>query len=75
MEEDFQTSSNKEERLSKMDEYIEWQKLGHKKQVDNLVAYWYERHLIWPHLTQFALDLFSIPAMSIEAERVFSSTG
>ena len=74
MEEDFQTSSD-EDGQSQINEYMEWQKIGREKHIDNSVAYWYKRRLVWPHLARFALDLFSIPAMSAEAERVFSSTG
>jgi hypothetical protein len=74
MEEDFHTSSDEEE-LELTDEYVEWQKLPREKNMDNPVAYWYDRRLVWPHLASFALDLFAIPAMSAEPERIFSSTG
>jgi hypothetical protein len=74
MEEEFQTSSDEEE-LGLTDEYTEWQKIGREKHVDNPVAYWYDKRSVWPHLASFALDLFGVPAMSAEPERVFSSTG
>jgi hypothetical protein len=74
MEEEFQTSSDEEE-LQVSDEYTEWQKLPREKNVDDPVAFWYDRRSVWPHLAIFALDLFAIPAMSAEPERIFSSTG
>jgi hypothetical protein len=74
MEEEFHTSSDEEE-LQLTDEYTEWQKLPREKNVDDPVAFWYDRRSLWPHLASFALDLFAIPAMSAEPERIFSSTG
>jgi hypothetical protein len=74
MEEEFHTSSDEEE-LQPTDEYTEWQKLPREKHVDDPVAYWYHKRSAWPHLAMFALDLFGIPAMSAEPERIFSSTG
>lgn len=74
MEEEFHTSSDEEE-LQLTDEYIEWQKIPREKHVDDPVTYWYNKRSVWPHLSSFALDLFGVPAMSAEPERVFSSTG
>lgn len=37
--------------------------------------YWRSREAMWPHLAQMAFDLISVPAMSSECERVFSSCG
>lgn len=74
MEEEFHTSSDEEE-LQVTDEYTEWQKLPREKHVDDPVTYWYDKRSVWPHLASFALDLFAVPAMSAEPERVFSSTG
>jgi hypothetical protein len=74
MEEEFHTSSDDEE-LQVTDEYTEWQKLPREKHMDDPVTYWYDKRSVWPHLASFALDLFAVPAMSAEPERVFSSTG
>jgi hypothetical protein len=41
----------------------------------NPIAWWSEKRIEFPILTQLALDLLSIPAMAAEDERVFSSTG
>ena len=37
--------------------------------------YWKARETEWPHLASMAFDFLSIPAMSSECERVFSSCG
>jgi hypothetical protein len=38
-----------------------------------LMEYWKSREAQWPCLIQIAYDFLSIPAMSSECERVFSS--
>ena len=37
--------------------------------------WWIQHQDDFPKLSQMALDIFSVPAMSAEVERVFSSTG
>jgi hypothetical protein len=39
------------------------------------IDYWKARESEWPHLSAMAFDFLSIPAMSSECERVFSSCG
>jgi hAT family C-terminal dimerisation region len=39
------------------------------------LEYWKAREAEWPHLASMAFDFLSIPAMSSECERVFSSCG
>jgi hypothetical protein len=58
------------------DEYKYWIEkvlLDHSK--DNPLLYWTSNRYRWPHLTRFALDIFGIPAMSSEAEQIFSLVG
>jgi hypothetical protein len=43
--------------------------------VDNPIQYWLLRRRQYPRLSRMAMDLFSIPAMSSEPERIFSLTG
>jgi len=38
-----------------------------------LMEYWRQREVQWPHLAAMAFDFLSIPAMSSECKRVFSS--
>jgi hypothetical protein len=40
----------------------------------NVQAYWYERRFTQPQLARFAFDVFSIPLMSDDNERSFSSS-
>jgi hypothetical protein len=44
-------------------------------QKDSPIPYWISKRSIWPELTQIALDIYSVPPMSDEPERVFSDTG
>ena len=39
------------------------------------VPYWLSKRQDWPHLARLALDVYSVPVMSDEPERVFSITG
>lgn len=41
--------------------------------VDDILIWWKEREVRYPRLSQMAVDLLTIPAMSSECERVFSS--
>jgi hypothetical protein len=43
------------------------------KEPSNLIQYWDGQAAISPSLSRMALDLLSIPAMTAECERVFSS--
>ena len=42
---------------------------------DSPVQYWLLHRQQWPHLSALALDVYSVPVMSDEPERVFSITG
>ena len=39
------------------------------------ISYWIEKKAVWPQLAAMSLDIFSVPAMSDEPERIFSQTG
>jgi hypothetical protein len=39
------------------------------------IDYWVRKRPIWPQLAQMALDIYPMPAMRDEPERVFSATG
>jgi len=60
-----------------LDEYQRW--INSPEKNDDLVVdpfnYWRERRATYPRLAQMALDFLSIPAMSAEVERLFSSAG
>jgi hypothetical protein len=59
------------------DELSEWQaiRLQTDKKVTNPIQYWHSNRQRWPRLALMAIDLFGIPAMSSEPERLFSDTG
>jgi hypothetical protein len=40
--------------------------------IDSPIPYWTAKRSVWPQLAQLALDVFSVPPMSDELERVFS---
>ena len=42
---------------------------------DSPVPYWLSQRQQWPHLSALALDVYSVPVMSDEPERVFSIIG
>ncbi|TKA47803.1 hypothetical protein B0A49_12989, partial [Cryomyces minteri] len=61
-----------------IDEYHSWSSQPIDEtdpHLENPIQYWLYRRKQYPRLSQMALDLFSIPAMSAEAERIFSLTG
>jgi hAT family C-terminal dimerisation region len=60
-----------------LDEYEQWQ-----RDIDDSDAfvtdpyeYWHTRRLKYPKLSRMALDLLTVPPMSAECERLFSTTG
>ena len=59
------------------DEYSQWQLRARDPAVIRPLEYWSSEAMrrAFPRLSQLALDVFTIPAMSDEPERTFSSTG
>lgn len=62
---------------SMRDEYAEWVASTDPGDclVDDPIQYWLLRRRQYPRLSRMAIDLFSIPAMSSEPERIFSLAG
>jgi hypothetical protein len=54
------------------EEAIEFDNL---KITESAIDYWKSVELRWPYLTCMAQDALSIPALSLECERCFSSSG
>ena len=71
MDENLSDSDEDEEK----DEYVRWKNERCEKDVTNPIAYWWSKRELYPRLSHMALDVFGIPAMSSEPERVFSVTG
>jgi hypothetical protein len=59
------------------DEYERWQQLTDTTdtEVENPLEYWYTKKYEYPRLAQMGVEILSIPAMSAECERLFSSGG
>jgi hypothetical protein len=60
-----------------IDEYEEWQRLhlDSDQDVVDPLSYWHEKRSLYPRLAQMALDVLSVPPMSADVERLFSSCG
>ena len=56
------------------DEYEEWLQMP-TIEVSSALQYWIDNRKTWPRLARMGIDLFTIPAMSAEPERVFSMAG
>lgn len=59
---------------AQIDEYKKYLEIPHKP-CEKPMDWWTSRGMEWPSLTAMAFDLFSVPLMSSECERVFSSAG
>ncbi|KAF5227806.1 hypothetical protein FANTH_14671, partial [Fusarium anthophilum] len=60
-----------------LDEYEQWQRdiEDADASVTDPYEYWHIRRLKYPRLSRMALDLLTVPPMSAERERLFSTTG
>ena len=56
------------------DEYEEYIKLSPQGELKYPILWWKDNEHRFPNLAKMAFDLFAIPAMSSECERVFSQT-
>ena len=59
------------------DEYERWRQHhpNSDTKVENPLEYWYNKRSEYPRLAQMAMEILSIPPMSAECERLFSSSG
>jgi hypothetical protein len=57
-----------------IDEYEEYYSARPDRRISNILNWWCSQAGTYPQLSRMAGDLLSIPAMSAECERVFSST-
>ena len=60
-----------------LDEYEQWQRDINESDalVTDPYEYWHRRQLQYPRLSRMALDMLTVPPMSAECERLFSTTG
>ena len=59
---------------SEWERYINEVITNEDEKVIDLIRWWWARREAYPILSKLAIDILSIPAMSAEPERVFSST-
>ena len=70
---DLSDSNSNDDDLQ--DKYYKWMALSRERKCEDPIKYWWSQRHNYPRLARFALDMFSIPAMSSEPERVFSVAG
>lgn len=60
-----------------VDEYAIWIERAQEKEIYQPLEYWTSSNARsqWPRLSRLAIDIFTIPAMSDDPERTFSSAG
>ena len=63
----------KRKTASELDRYTEFSPTREEEQIVNPLAWWQGQKSNYPILYRMAMDIFSIPAMSSEIERKFSS--
>jgi hAT family C-terminal dimerisation region len=74
-QDEYDKWDSKKRRLTKGDELEQY--LAEPTELTsgepNYLEWWYQKRDIWPQLSRMALDILSIPSMSADAERLFSS--
>ena len=65
----------KKKKMNEWDRYNFFPVSDEDAEVDNPLNWWWQRRAEYPLLSQLAINILSIPAMSAEPERVFSSAG
>ncbi|THV83710.1 hypothetical protein D6D27_08165 [Aureobasidium pullulans] len=65
------------EQEVELEEYAAWIERAQVKDIYRPLEYWTSKHASsqWPRLSRLAVDIFTIPAMSDDPERTFSSAG
>jgi hypothetical protein len=66
------TSRGRTRRASPPDELDRWMAEPVEDLVTDIIAFWRAKRGAYPQLSTMALELYSLPAMSAEVERVFS---
>ena len=70
---DMSDSDSNDETMQ--DEYDKWMNQSRERKCEDPIEYWHSQRYNYPRLACFALDIFGVPAMSSEPERVFSVAG
>ena len=68
-------SDGEDSGLDQLEQYLSEQPDRSYSSADSPVRYWLARRKIWPQLAAMALDIYAVPAMADEPERLFSQAG
>jgi hypothetical protein len=68
-------SDGEDSGLDQLEQYLSEQPDRSYSSADSLIKYWLAKRKIWPQLAKMALDIYAVPAMADEPERLFSQAG
>lgn len=68
-------SDGEDSGLDQLEQYLSEQPDRSYSSVDSSTKFWLARRKICPQLTAIALDIYAVPAMADEPERLFSQAG
>lgn len=68
-------SDGEDSGLDQLEQYLSAQPDRSYSSADCLIKYWLGRRKIWPQLAAMPLDIYAVPAMADEPERLFSQAG
>lgn len=68
-------SDGEDSGLDQLEQYLSEQPDRSYSSADSPIKYWLARRKIWPQLAKMALDIYAVPAMADELERLFSQAG
>ena len=68
-------SDGEDSGLNQLEQYLSEQPDRSYSSADSPIKYWLARRKMWPQLAKMALDIYAVPAMADEPERIFSQAG
>lgn len=68
-------SDGEDSGLDQLEQYLSEQPDRSYSSADSPIRYWLARRKIWPQLAAMALEIYAVPAMADEPERLFSQAG
>lgn len=68
-------SDGEDSGLDQLEQYLSEQPDRSYSSADSPIKYWLARRKMWPQLAAMALDIYAVPAMADEPERLFSQAG
>lgn len=68
-------SDGEDSGLDQLEQYLSEQLDRSYSSADSPIRYWLARRKIWPQLAAMTLDIYAVPTMADEPERLFSQAG